>query len=378
MTARGREGTIASAHARSSRDPARVEESRDMILRRSFIVYISTLVIVGGGVLVFTRRSPVMAPPVLDVPVVVPPTSAERRWIDGQPIAENAIQPIAAAVVIDNAPEARPQSGIADTPFVIELPVEGGRTRFIAFFVLDAAVSEIGPVRSARPYFATIAHAFHAPLVHVGGSPETLAFLRTSGWAHVNQYYDPPFRRVDFRSIPFNVYTAMSGLAAFIRDHGWENAATRAYNWGITESTDAVAPAAVESSVGQSVHIGWSGNSVVWTYDVTTKQYARTQGDRAHLDADGKQVTATNVIVLKIGTKVLDEIGRLSLQFPTDMAPGGADVLQGGKRASGSWAFHDPEKLPKDERAGILLTAPLKLEPGTTWIELVPDGTLVE
>lgn len=363
------------------------------------VASISTLVIVGGGVLVFANRAPSVASPVIGEPVVVaPPTDTPRRWIDGQVLVEGAPQPIAAAVVIDNAPEARPQSGIADASFVFEVPVEGGRTRFLAFFTLDAVISEIGPVRSARPYLAMIAHAFNAPLVHVGGSPEALKLFRTSGWAHVNQYYDPPFRRVNFRSAPFDVYAAMSGLADFIRDRGWEDDTVRTYEWGITESADTVVATAVEASVGQVIRIGWIGNPVVWTYDAGSKQYTRTQGDRAHRDANGKPVTATNVLVLKIGTKVLDEIGRLSLKFPTDMAPNGAELLQGGKRASGHWSFRGADQVAagdsssvalrvqrslgevgaKEERMGIALLIPLKLEPGTTWIELVPNDVVVE
>ena len=52
-------------------------------------------------------------------------------------------------VVIENHPDARPQSGLDKASIVYETIAEGGITRFLAVFQ-ENEVAEIGPVRSAR------------------------------------------------------------------------------------------------------------------------------------------------------------------------------------------------------------------------------------
>ncbi len=42
------------------------------------------------------------------------------------------------AVAIDNGPKAEPQSGVDAADLVFELPVEGGITRFLAFFTMPS------------------------------------------------------------------------------------------------------------------------------------------------------------------------------------------------------------------------------------------------
>ena len=81
------------------------------------------------------------------------------------------------AVMIDNHPDARPSSGLAAANLVFEVPVEGGMTRYMAVFDATTTVDQIGPVRSARPYFVELADALGAVYAHVGGSPDGLNLI---------------------------------------------------------------------------------------------------------------------------------------------------------------------------------------------------------
>ncbi|MEI6156728.1 MAG: DUF3048 domain-containing protein, partial [Atribacterota bacterium] len=56
------------------------------------------------------------------------------------------------SIIIENAPQARPQSGLSKADIVYEIMAEGGITRFLAIFGEENA-DNVGPVRSARPYF---------------------------------------------------------------------------------------------------------------------------------------------------------------------------------------------------------------------------------
>ena len=54
------------------------------------------------------------------------------------------------AFKVDNNLNARPQSGLQEADTVMEILVEGGMTRFLAFY-MDKTSSYVGPIRSARP-----------------------------------------------------------------------------------------------------------------------------------------------------------------------------------------------------------------------------------
>ncbi|MGI6343567.1 MAG: DUF3048 domain-containing protein [Bacillota bacterium] len=70
--------------------------------------------------------------------------------------------------MIDNHPNANPQSGLLDADIVYEMMAEGGITRYLAVFY-SKKPELIGPIRSARYYFVQTAKAYNAPYAHVGG-----------------------------------------------------------------------------------------------------------------------------------------------------------------------------------------------------------------
>lgn len=73
-------------------------------------------------------------------------------------------------VIVDNAPAARPLVGIGDSPILVEYPVEGGITRFVAV-VSGGSGGLVGPVRSLRPINADIVPALSSAVVSTGGQP---------------------------------------------------------------------------------------------------------------------------------------------------------------------------------------------------------------
>lgn len=72
-------------------------------------------------------------------------------------------------VKIDNAPRAVPQIGLGLAEIIIEVPVEGGLTRFTAFFVAGSNLPLIGPVRSLRWTDADLLPLFTDAIVTSGG-----------------------------------------------------------------------------------------------------------------------------------------------------------------------------------------------------------------
>jgi len=113
--------------------------------------------------------------------------------IDGELVQPGDIQrPF--GVVIENFPDARPQSGLSQANIVYEALAEGGITRFFALFQTQKA-PQIGPVRSARTYFNDWAEEWGVVYAHVGGNSDALAYLHAgiSGVTDADQFYNDPY-----------------------------------------------------------------------------------------------------------------------------------------------------------------------------------------
>lgn len=82
--------------------------------------------------------------------------------------------------MVENSFAARPQSGLILADIVFEVVDEYGITRFIAIFNSnDAPV--VGPVRSARPYYAEIARGFDPIYAFFGTFPECYRIIEEMG-----------------------------------------------------------------------------------------------------------------------------------------------------------------------------------------------------
>ena len=117
-------------------------------------------------------------------------------------------------VMIENSPDARPQSGLKEAGVVFESVAEGGITRFLALYQ-EGQPKLIGPVRSVRPQFASLVAPFDAGLAHVGGSDIPLKKLRSGKIKDLDQFFSPDYYwRATGRYAPHNVYTSAQKLDA--------------------------------------------------------------------------------------------------------------------------------------------------------------------
>ncbi|GAJ12146.1 unnamed protein product, partial [marine sediment metagenome] len=75
------------------------------------------------------------------------------------------------AVIIENSLAARPQTGLINADVVVEIVDEGGITRYVVIYSSKES-DVIGPVRSARSYYAEIAKSFDSIFIFFGASKE--------------------------------------------------------------------------------------------------------------------------------------------------------------------------------------------------------------
>lgn len=294
------------------------------------------------------------------------------------------------AVSIDNMSRARPQSGLSQARLVYELPVEGGITRFLAFF-LEPQLAEVGPIRSVRPYFLDLAAECGAILVHCGGSPEALVRLDAGEVGHIDEIADAkPFYRRKDRPAPHNLYgrfelllkTASERFAPVEPDDirlPWlladEVAAADSADTAV--AGNAAAEAATPRTADHISVKYWSGYTVEYTYAPDNGRYWRAINGTPH-QSDGQPIAADHLIIQYADMDVLDDKGRLSF----DASDGGKiAVFTGGTCVEGQWRRTADGTIfsisGTNPETGAAYESRLTLNPGIVWVLVVPQGRRV-
>lgn len=288
--------------------------------------------------------------------ILVDPEKANRRAI---------------AVVIENHPDARPQSGYLQADIVYETLAEGGITRTLAIFSSQDC-SEIGPVRSARPYFLDWASEWNAVFTHVGGNIEALDRIASEKISDLNQFYwSGYFWRSSDRYAPHNVYTTTEKLYAAISEAGYS---TTGISGGYKFKSDLIE---TERPASQSISINFSSTlfEVGYEYSPTLNSYARSVGGTAHKDkATGAQLTTKNIVVLyQSVSHGTTRLGEQKVDIGT-VGSGNAIVFLDGKAILAKWSKTSSSAVTKivDENG-----AEIELNSGQTWFEVVPVGAAV-
>ncbi len=289
----------------------------------------------------------------------------KTRWLDGVLVAPEKALAFPVAVVIDNDILARPQAGLGRASLVYEAPVEGGMTRYLAVFPADADLSAVGPVRSARPYFVTWASELKALFIHCGGSPEALTQIKGASLYDLNEFFNSNYfwrENSDTRSAPHNVLTSGDNWRSYLDNRGL-----------VEKSADAwlFKTEAEHASSSQDISIRFSNNfKALWRYDGSTNEYLRFfNGTESRDEAD--KITAKNIIVHHLDSRVLDDTGRLRLDMT---GTGEALICIDGVCLTGTWKKTGEERTRYYYENG----EEIKLNPGITWIEVADDKTTVD
>ena len=299
-------------------------------------------------------------PPPSPPPPVCPLTGVEA------PRGEVPSRP-ALAIKVENAPEARPQAALNEADVVVEEPVEGGYTRFIAIFHCDES-DRVGPVRSGRTTDPDYLRQYGKALFgYAGGVTAVKAMVPRAGLIDVNYIIEADsYTRDASRSSPHNLYTTTRAL--WKAGKGSHDAPGAVFDYS-------------ESSDGRKIsdaHLGFSAVSDVhWTWSRKHDQWLRSHGAVAHMLEDGSQVSATNVVIQVVqvtDSAILDAAGNPSPDVELT-GSGKAYVLRDGRLIRGRW-----ERDTLDDLTRFLMKdgTEITLAPGRTWVELIPSTVEVE
>lgn len=285
---------------------------------------------------------------------------------------EQADRPITAAV-IENHPDARPQSGLAEAGVVYEALAEGGITRFLAFY-LETRPALMGPIRSLRTYFVDWALEFNAPVAHVGGNADALDLVGPLGMKDMNQFYNGSyFYRSTDRYAPHNVYTTADLLDQLEAALGYAKPASFTPSPRQPDAPPTTEKPATNPDI--KIDYSYNGYQVEYVFDATCDCYNRFLSALPHTDREsGKQIQVKNVVVEYMPTSYgATRIGEQTVIMNTP-GSGQALVFRDGGVVAGTWS-----KTTHSERTRLLDAAgkDIPLNAGNTWYSVVPTGKTV-
>ena len=231
------------------------------------------------------------------------------------------------SVILDNV-FGYPQTGLLEASAVYELPVEGGVTRLMASFdLIDPA--RVGPIRSARDYFVTLAQSKQAILVHAGGSPGALQAIAMTDTPTLDALSEEGglFARSGGQA-PYNLYSQGSALRnAINRLNLGQNREIRSSLYRPAE--DAEPAQGFQASYGAIYETGFR-------YIPEINQYRWQRAGTDAVDASGQAVLVDVVLVARITAAPYpnDPEGRLYIP----LSGGEATLYVRGTRVPGQWS----------------------------------------
>jgi hypothetical protein len=263
------------------------------------------------------------------------------------------------ALMIENSPDARPQSGLTEADIVYEAIAEGGVTRFMAVYQ-ESQPNYIGPIRSARSYYIDYALAYQASYGHVGGSPQALQDIKDLGVRDIDQFFNADaYWRITERFAPHNMYTGFDKIDVLNKAKGFTASAFKGF-----ERKEQVP----QTPTAKTIDLAISGPlySPRFDYDATTNSYLRSQAGQPHTDAKSGATISPKVVVALVVPNGNDSDGYHSTYATT--GTGAVYVFQDGIVSEGTWSKTDRKSpLVLKDKNGL----PMKLNAGQTWVSLV-------
>lgn len=297
------------------------------------------------------------------------PAGRPGNTSNGEARASGAELPGALIAMIDNHPNARPQSGLDKADLVYEIDCEAGITRFMAIFYSQAA-PKVGPIRSARFYYAQLAKPYQAPYAHAGGNMDVLAMLKSSAYRNfpdLDEIYNASryFWRERGRKAPHNLYTSTDKMLEGARDKGYTLHPLDPLPTGTVEGGTACPSFTLEYA-----------NKPSYTYRTQyvygEGKYAKLVNGRPFRVDNGTQIRADNVIVMVAKSRWIKRE-----QWETDIdviGQGQAYYFVGGKVYQGTWY-----KPSVDEPLQFWYgNQRMAFAPGKTWINVIPEASKLQ
>jgi hypothetical protein len=277
-------------------------------------------------------------------------------------------------VRVGNDPGARPQVGLNEADLVYEEIVEWWVTRFTAIY-LSQAPDMIAPIRSARLINLSLTAQYQGALANSGGSDPIRWELSQADIVNLDEFFVPvPYfyrpnegwqTRLAFDASAGRSYLAGEGLDTNIKLRGF-------FFSDQLELQDATGAANVVV-----IPYPRQTSQVTWEYDPQSGKYLRSILGASHVDFNGDQVSASNVIIYFADHQetdiVEDSNGATSIRIIIN-GFGSAWLIRDGRLLKGNWETNGRETPLFTFGSG----QPMPFKPGNTWVQVVPPEYIID
>jgi hypothetical protein len=303
------------------------------------------------------------------------PSDIPSNWVpsdlDGVLAPPELAHRLPMAIMVDDNSVARPQSGFSSASIVIQAMADGGEDRYMMIFQ-EGSADDIGPVRSARPYFVYWATEYKALFGHFGGDAQSLQQVIPAMAKYIYNEDDLnagacPYHRVSTRPAPHNAYTNSAVLISCAAKRGYpstyQNLPLRSF---VDPEPSFDRPAA------QTISIPYRSGTVGYRYDPLTDSYLRVVNSIVQVDpANNQQLHVFNVVVLYQSYAMVPGLDEMRPAVG-NIGSGDAIVFQEGKAIKATWKKSSKTALTRIYTKG---GTEIPMVRGQIFIQSVPIGT---
>ena len=272
------------------------------------------------------------------------------------------------AVMFDNSVQARWQAGLKEASVVYEIRVEGQYTRYVGIFQTNNLDLVLGPVRSARPYFAQTVAEYDAIFAHHGGSEAGIGKIKELDINNVDgMLYDGSvYKRQSHKKAPHNSYTSIGALNKKADEFKYETS----NNFGGFQFYEK--PTAIGGIPAKSIDILYGSNTTEYFYDETTTKYERHKDGKLHIDENNSEpLEVSNIIIQYVDVKLHENRTHKVL---SNVGSGTGLLISHGEMIEIKWSkTSESAQTQFTTNQGETIT----LNPGQTWIQWIEKSRTI-
>ena len=314
------------------------------------------------------------APAVTRAPAPTPPTDPKPAAVfaltglDATGASAKVLTRPVLSIKIENTADARPQTNLEFADVVFEENVEYGISRLIALYQSDYP-KQVGPIRSMRPMDRNIIGQFGGPLIFSGAQRRFINAAAASGTNLIAQDVGSyGFFRTNDKPAPHNLH---GYLADFQKQA--KGAVAPPTQWAFAYPSS-LASATVAGKPVTTIDLRFSPYAHPhWKWNESKQLWLRYEGSAPHKTASGKQLSATNIVILYVTVRQTGKTNQ-GISVPETLVAGKKGkgfVATGGKYIPVTWSKASQYKpfVIRDANGDAAALAP-----GQTWFELVPTN----
>ncbi len=279
------------------------------------------------------------------------------------------------AVMIDNeGTKCLPQGGLDKAQIIYEIIVEGGETRFMPLF-WETESELVGPVRSSRHYFLDYVLEHDAIYVHFGWSPMAMRDIPKLKINNINGVANGGEIFWDLTNDVNNwqdSYTSMEKIKEYVDRVKYRTTSDKkavfTYNTEDVEPKEGISAERIEIRYNQL-------NISEYIFDRTTGEYSRMRKGKPHMERVSEEQLKTKNIIIQFAKNYTIPGDKEDRQEVVTVSEGEGWFITCGKAVKIKWSKKSRDEATeyKDENDNAI-----KLNPGQTWIQIVPLYAKIE